>query len=456
MQQSDGFRGLGLAPAVLSAVERLGFSTPTPIQQKSIPIVCDGKDLIGIAQTGTGKTLAFGLPAIARVLATEKRVLIVLPTRELAAQVNESLLKVGGPLGIRTAVLIGGEYIVRQLRSLSRKPQIIIGTPGRLNDHIQQKTISFSEVGMVILDEADRMLDMGFAPQIKKVMEAVPRERQTLLFSATMPDEIVRIASSYMKLPVRVEIAPAGTTAQKVSQELFFVGKDSKLSLLEKLLSEYKGSVLVFTRTKHAAKKIAAVVRAAGYSSCELHSNRSLTQRRDALEGFKAGRYRVMVATDIAARGIDVVGIELVVNFDLPQMAEDYVHRIGRTGRAGLSGHAISFATPDQRGSVREIERLIRSVLPQSKVPSELLARRTPTTSTSSSLRRFSRYPHRPQGVNTAHIPHSSHHTSSAKRPHAPTSFGRRHVPRRSASSRFHPDQYQGSGDGPSRHRPNR
>jgi ATP-dependent RNA helicase RhlE len=368
MTESSGFYGLGIAPNILAALDKLGFKTPTPIQAKSIPPAIEGKDMVGLAQTGTGKTLAFGIPMIQAVLAGRKG-LVILPTRELALQVEEVFHKVGGPLGVRTALLIGGASMARQMQMVRANPAIIVGTPGRIIDHLQQKTVSLRQVGMLVLDEADRMLDMGFAPQLKRIMTEVPRERQTMLFSATMPQSIVAMANSYMKLPLRIEIAPSGKTAEKVTQELFFVAKNDKFRLLETLLYQYHGSVLVFSRTKHGAKKIAAGVRALGHTAAELHANKSLNQRKEALEGFKNGRYRVLVATDIAARGIDVKGIELVLNYDLPQAAEDYVHRIGRTARAGAAGHAISFATPDQRNDVRDIERLIRATLPPSKLP---------------------------------------------------------------------------------------
>lgn len=363
------FYGLGIAPKLLEILDHLKYATPTPIQQKSIPVAIEGKDLIGIAQTGTGKTLAFGIPMIQRLAQTKGRGLVILPTRELALQVDETFQKIGRPIGLRTAVLIGGASMHVQMQHIKKNPHVIIATPGRLIDHLEQKTIKLHEVKVLVLDEADRMLDMGFAPQINRILLAVPKDRQTMLFSATMPGEIARIAAGHMKLPVRVEIARSGTAAERVSQELYVVRKEDKPRLLDRLLGEYRGSVLVFSRTKHGAKKIARAVRAMGHKAAEIHSNRSLAQRREALDGFKTGKYRVLVATDIAARGIDVTGIELVINFDLPDNAEDYVHRIGRTGRAGREGRAISFATPDQMGDVRAIERLIRAALPKKNLP---------------------------------------------------------------------------------------
>ena len=368
MNPSSGFYNLGIAPNILEILDKFNFKIPTPIQEKSISPAIEGKDLIGIAQTGTGKTLAFGIPIIQAALGG-KRGLVVLPTRELALQVHEVVQKLANPLRLRTAVLIGGESINRQIYALQKNPQIIIGTPGRIIDHLERKTVSFGSIAVLVLDEADRMLDMGFAPQLKRIINAVPRERQTMLFSATMPQEILSIAHAHMKLPIRVEIAPPGTMAEKVTHELFFVQKNDKSRLLEKILEEYRGSVLIFSRTKFGAKRIAAGIRGLGHTSAELHSNRSLGQRKEALGGFRNGKYRILVATDIAARGIDVNGSELVLNYDLPQSPGDYVHRIGRTGRMGGVGHAISFATPDQRGDVRGIERFIRSTLPPSALP---------------------------------------------------------------------------------------
>lgn len=365
----NGFLGLGIAPAMLEILETFKFTTPTPIQSQAIPVAIEGKDIVGIAQTGTGKTLAFGIPMIQRLNQDKGHGLVVLPTRELAIQVDEVFQKIGRRLGLRTAVLIGGAPMNSQLRALSMGPHIVIATPGRLIDHLEQKTLKLDSVQIVVLDEADRMLDMGFLPQIQKILKALPKERQMMLFSATMPQQIMKIATTHMKLPIRFEIAPTGTTAERVTQELFVVPREQKINLLAKLLEEYRGSTLVFTKTKHGAKKIVQQIRDLGIRAAEIHSNRSLAQRREALEGFKSGRYRVLVATDIASRGIDVVGIELVVNFDLPSSSDDYVHRIGRTARGAATGHAISFAMPDQGKDVREIEYLIRQQLPISKLP---------------------------------------------------------------------------------------
>lgn len=366
---SNGFSGLGIAPGLLDAIEKLKFTVPTPIQLRSIPPAIEGKDLIGVAQTGTGKTLAFGIPMIQRLAQVKGQGLVVLPTRELAIQVDESLRAVGRAIGLRTAVLIGGASMVLQRQALGKKPHVLIVTPGRLIDHMEQHSVSLRDIRVLVLDEADRMLDMGFSLQINRILAAVPTDRQTMLFSATMPNEIVTIAQKHMKLPVRVEIARSGTAAEKVVQEVFFIGKEGKPRLLDVLLSQVPGPILVFTRTKFAAKKLARQVKDMGHTATDIHSNRTLAQRREALDGFKSGKYRVLVATDIAARGIDVAGIEMVINYDLPGNPEDYVHRIGRTGRAGRAGRAVSFATFDQRNDIRDIERLMRTALKISPLP---------------------------------------------------------------------------------------
>ncbi|MDO8530534.1 MAG: DEAD/DEAH box helicase [bacterium] len=374
------FSDLGIDQEILTILEKLDFKIPTPIQHKAIPVAIQGNDVIGIAQTGTGKSLAFGIPMIQRLMTMQnKKGLVILPTRELANQINETLIKIGRGLGLKTAVLIGGASMYQQVQSLRYNPHIIIGTPGRINDHINRRTLNLSTVAILVLDEADCMLDMGFAPQIKEILQTVPKERQTMLFSATMPDGIIKLATTYMKMPVRVEIARPGTMAERVEHELFFVKKDQKGKLLEKLLGEYRGSMLVFCRTKHAAKKICRNILDKNFKAAEIHSNRSLNQRKEALDGFKSGKYRVLVATDIASRGIDVKGIEVVVNYDIPEGAGDYVHRIGRTGRAGMTGKAITFAGRDQRNKVREIERLIRSTIPISQLPEIMADNSVPT-----------------------------------------------------------------------------
>lgn len=368
-QQNLNFFGLGIAPKITETLAKLKFKQATPIQHQAIPLVLEGKDVMGIAQTGTGKTMAFAIPTIQRLAANRERALVIVPTRELAVQVDESFVKIGRPFDIKTAVLIGGESMHLQLRALSAHPRVIIATPGRLIDLMEQRKVHLHDIKTLILDEADRMFDMGFAPQIERILKVLPHDRQTLLFSATMPQEIMTVVKRHMKMPVSVEIAPSGTKLEAITHELFIVKKEMKKALLEKLLYQFRGSVLLFSRTKIGARKITVSLRQHGQSVAEIHSDRSLGQRREALEGFKRGKYRVLVATDIAARGIDVKGIELVINYDLPDDAENYIHRIGRTGRAGSPGHAISFATSDQRDDVSKIERLLKGTLPISQHP---------------------------------------------------------------------------------------
>lgn len=365
----SSFSGLGIAPQLLDTLERLRFHVPTPIQHKTIPVALEGKDIIGIAQTGTGKTLAFAIPVIQRLASTKGKALVVLPTRELALQVDQAIQKIGNVNGVKTVVLIGGSPMGTQIWQIKNHPNIIVGTPGRILDHLRQKTLQLHDVRILVLDEADRMLDMGFAPQIKQILNAIPKQRQTMLFSATMPDDIVKIATTHMQLPVRIEIVRPGTTVESVEQEVFIIRANQKNRLLEALLKQHIGTVLVFCRTKYGAKKLCNTVRHMGCSAAEIHSNRSLSQRKEALQGFRTGKYRVLVATDIAARGIDVHGIAVVINYDIPEHAEDYVHRIGRTARAGKAGRAITFATPDQSHKIRHIERLIRAALRISKLP---------------------------------------------------------------------------------------
>ncbi|MGE5279825.1 MAG: DEAD/DEAH box helicase [Deltaproteobacteria bacterium] len=373
--QVPTFYGLGIAPGILDVLEKIKFKAPTPIQHKAIPLVLEGKDVLGIAQTGTGKTHAFAIPMVQRLARDERTMgLVLAPVRELALQIHEAFMPLAGAFRMNTACLIGGAPMEPQNEALAQNPRIVIATPGRLLDHMRQWHIVLNEVAVLVLDEADRMLDMGFAPQIEKILHHTRRERQTMLFSATMPKEIMAIANRHMKLPVSVEVAPSGTAAEKVTHELFIVKKEAKFPLLLKLLKKYRGPVLLFSRTKHNARKVARMLMDKRFPAAQIHSDRNLNQRRAALDGFKSGRYQILVATDVAARGIDVTGIELVINFDVPEDADTYVHRIGRTGRAGKKGHAISFATPDQKRDVQNIEKVIRFTLPVSihpEVPAE-------------------------------------------------------------------------------------
>ncbi len=364
------FSDLGIAKNFLASLTKKGFETPTPIQHQIIPGALKGKDVIGIAQTGTGKTLAFGIPMIQRIATGKGQGLILTPTRELALQVEESLRNVGAALGLRTAVIIGGVSQYSQVKALKKKPHIVIATPGRLDDLMKQKLYNLDRVSIITLDEADRMLDVGFLPQITKILRDAPKDRQVMLFSATMPKSISTLASKYMAMPLRIEVAPQGTSSENIEQEIFVVRKNDKMRLLDSILTEYaKDTILVFSRTKHGAKRIARDIRNMGHTATEIHGNRSQAQRRHALDGFTKKKFRIMVATDIAARGIDVSHISLVINFDLPDNSEDYVHRIGRTGRAGRSGKAVSFVTPSQKADVRKIERLIRKALPVLQLP---------------------------------------------------------------------------------------
>ena len=314
--------------------------------------------------------MAFGIPMIQRLALYKGQGLILVPTRELALQVEQAIKQIGAPLGLRTAVVIGGASQIAQVNALRRNPHIVVATPGRLVDLMDQGIYKLNQIKIIVLDEADRMLDIGFLPQIKRVLQTVPKDRQTMLFSATMPKSISTLASAFMKMPIRIEIAPQGTAAENVEHELFVVERNNKTRLLDSILDKYQNDkILIFSRTKHGAKRLTRDIRNMGHTATEIHSNRSQSQRKAALDGFTIGKYRILVATDIAARGIDVKNIRLVINFDLPDCSEDYVHRIGRTGRAGLSGKAISFITSSQKADVKKIERLIRQSLPILSLP---------------------------------------------------------------------------------------
>jgi len=369
------FTDLLLTPAMRDAIARAGYSTPTPIQAEAIGPILEGRDLIGCAQTGTGKTAAFAIPTIELLTAagsrlakhggTGPRVLVLAPTRELALQIAETFDTLGGAQDVRTVVLIGGESMGPQLAGLQRRPAIIVATPGRLFDHLERRTLALGTLRIVVLDEADRMLDMGFAPQVERILRVTPLDRQTLCFSATMPAAVETLVRRHLVRPVRIEVGVVAKPVAKVTQVLYAAPIQDKTPLLLKLLGQERGQTLVFTRTKHRADRVARAVGAAGHRVTRLHADRSMSQRREALDGFRSGRYRVLIATDIAARGIDVPEITHVVNFDLPHTAEDYIHRIGRTARAEASGRATSFAAPEEHEQLRTIERHLGHPVPR-------------------------------------------------------------------------------------------
>lgn len=360
---SLNFEDYNLQPAILNTLKKLNISQPTPIQAKSIPVAIAGQDLIGVAQTGTGKTLAFGIPMVQLLAKNRGLGLVLLPTRELASQLHESLRILGASLGLKIVTLVGGEHIGKQMMNLRGRYDIIVATPGRLLDHIKRRSVKLDNVKILVLDEADMMFDLGFAPQIEEIIKQTPKTRQTLMFSATMPAAIIKLATTHLLSPIHIEVTPPGTTVELIDQEIHIIQRDHRFAQLERMLSQYKGSVLVFVRTKHGATNLAEKLRRAGHQATEIHSNLSFNQRRNSMANFRSGMSRILIATDVASRGIDVQGIELVVNFDLPDNSEDYVHRIGRTARAGKQGKAVSFAAPNQRREIQKIERLIRKNL---------------------------------------------------------------------------------------------
>lgn len=365
------FQNLGLSDAVVHGVQRMGYVDPSPIQLRAIPIILQGKDLIASAQTGTGKTAAFGLPILSRLdsPAQKPRCLILEPTRELAMQVETAFRDFSRFLHLEIALIYGGVGYGKQKESLQNGCDVVAATPGRLLDHIEQKTIDLSGLEILVLDEVDRMLDMGFLPDVRRIVERCPKERQTLLFSATVPDEIGRLAAWCLRDPEKIEIGAQRSPAETVTHALYPVALDQKFDLLLALLqrTDYD-SVLIFTRTKEGADRIARQLKKENHSVAVLHSNRTQQERVDALEGFKNGRYEVMVATDIAARGIDIAGVSHVVNYDVPQHPEDYVHRIGRTGRAQSVGDAFTIMTAEELPHVKDIERFISQKIPRQKL----------------------------------------------------------------------------------------
>ncbi len=380
--QLTSFSDFALGAPILKALADQGYSTPTPIQIKAIAPVLAGRDLCGIAQTGTGKTAAFALPILQRLAETRKpaiarspRVLVLTPTRELASQVAQSFRTYGAGQRLTTAIVFGGVSQRPQVEALRRGVDILVATPGRLLDLVEQRALSLGNVEILVVDEADQMLDLGFIVPLRRIVKLVPQKRQTLFFSATMPRTIAQLADSLLSEPVQVAAAPVATTVERVEQSVTFVATAQKLPLLERLLSDADMErVLVFTRTKHGADKVVRGLLKAGLDAAAIHGNKSQAQRERALAAFKSGRTRVLVATDIAARGIHVDSVSHVVNYDLPNVPESYVHRIGRTARAGSAGVAISFCNGEERAFLRDIEKLTRQSIPAAPLPAGILA----------------------------------------------------------------------------------
>jgi len=366
------FASLGLSAPILKALVREGYTTPTPIQAKAIPSVMLGRDLLGIAQTGTGKTAAFALPILHRLALDKKpaprkgaRCVVLAPTRELASQIAESFRTYGSGLGMTVAVVFGGAKYGPQIKALTAGVDVLVATPGRLIDHMGERTADLSSTEILVLDEADQMLDLGFLQPIRRIVSSMSKKRQNLFFSATMPTEIGKLAGELLVNPVKVEVAPSSTTVERVDQQLLFIEAPRKRALLVELFEDPKMSrALVFTRTKRGADRVAKYLEAAQISAAAIHGDKSQSQRERALASFKAGKVRALIATDIAARGIDVDAVSHVIQYELPQVPESYVHRIGRTARAGAGGVAISFCADDERGLLRDIQKVTRQTIP--------------------------------------------------------------------------------------------
>ena len=355
------FNELPIDNKLKNSIKFADFKTPTPIQSKSIPISLMGKDILGTAQTGTGKTLAFTIPMINKLILDKNAMaLIICPTRELASQVMQTVLKLNvREIGIGNALLIGGEGMQKQLKKLKKRARIIVGTPGRINDHLKRQSLNLSKVSYLVLDETDRMLDMGFTPQIELILKFIPKQHQTLLFSATLPNNILRISEKYLNNPERIAVGSLSTPIEKIKQETFQITQDKKYHELINQLVERNGSILVFVKTKHGADKIVKRLKYDGHSADAIHGNLRQSKRERVINNFRNGKSRILIATDVAARGLDIPLIKHVINYDLPQVPEDYIHRVGRTGRAGKEGSALTFLTPSDRSMWNSISRLI-------------------------------------------------------------------------------------------------
>ena len=372
VEEALSFADLNLHPTILDAIRDAGYTSPTPIQRDAIPLALKGRDIMGLAQTGTGKTAAFTLPIIERLIDGPRRTraLILTPTRELCVQVEESFRKYARHGEISVVAVYGGVPLDPQERRLREGVDVVVATPGRLIDHLERQNVVFDDLEVLVLDEADRMLDMGFAPQINRIVDQVPAYRQTLLFSATMPPEVEALARKYLRKPIVVQVGVRSAPASTVTHAVYPVPREKKNALLVELLTgSVHDSVLIFSRTKHGADRIVRDLEKAGVTATAMHADKSQSQRTKALQDFKDGTISVLVATDIAQRGLDISGITHVINYDVPQQAEDYVHRIGRTGRAAKEGDAYTFMSPDEIGMVRTIERMIGQPIPRISVP---------------------------------------------------------------------------------------
>ena len=366
------FQEMGLPKKLVARVAALGITEPTPIQTHAIPAVLDGKDVMGLAQTGTGKTAAFGLPLVASLLSGGKkpapktvRGLILAPTRELAKQISDNLNNFVENTPLKIGLVVGGASINPQIKRLARGTDILVATPGRLIDLLDRRALTLQATTFLVLDEADQMLDLGFIHSLRKIASLLPPERQTMLFSATMPKQMNELSASYLRNPVRVEVSPPGKAADKISQSIHFIAKSEKSALLIELIDKHRDQLaLVFSRTKHGAERLKKTLENAGFAAESVHGNKSQGQRERALRAFKAGNAKILVATDVAARGLDIPDVRFVYNFDLPNVPENYVHRIGRTARAGASGAAVAFCAPDEMGELKAIHKTMGVSIP--------------------------------------------------------------------------------------------
>ena len=408
------FSNLGLTPSLCLPLARLGYEQPTPIQARAIPVVLTGTDLLARAQTGTGKTAAFGLPMIQRLAARrdgrKPRGLVLVPTRELAAQVHRSLSTYGAPAQMRVTAIFGGVGMGAQIQSLKHGADIVVATPGRLIDHLQRRTVDLSAIEILTLDEADRMLDLGFLPALRRIIPSLPRSRQTLLFSATLSGDVVGLAAEFTRDPARVDVSDGQAVAPTVTHHLHTVAVDQKRAMLTHVLTQGAASqALVFCKTKRGSDRVGEHLERAGIKTAVIHGNKSQGARTRALGDFKAGRVDVLVATDIAARGLDIVQLPLVINYDLPMVAEDYIHRVGRTGRAGRSGRAVSLVSPSDSVMLRDIQRLLPAPLEQIAVQGFAAPHAEPS---------IQNRPHRTRD-------HTRHTRSAFRGPAAHRTFGR-------------------------------